>query len=449
MKALASPILRAFLIGSTTRAFSLRPIILLSHSHRSTSSRSFSSIGTTTKMALSIPSEQIPPGMKAVHVGSPFLATAMEELSSFGSKKVFVLANNSSRKFLEGDDDNFVNILQAKGMLAAPLCTSIGMGGGEEGLLQAANEAYAADADVVVTVGGGAVQDAGKLIRLWISTKGSNTATDATVQGIQAASNRDPMPTLAPQIAIPNSFAMAEATIVAGLTTTSKIKSGAAHKSMMPTVIIYDPALSAGLPDWVRFGTALRGVEHAVGAMTHPKSNEDIRTRALAGLSIINENLKKLVSNPECPTTQSNIYVGGFIAIRALNTGCYPALGHLIQNQYSARFGVHQGSCSGILCGRIMDYHFDKSKEHQQRVSVALGDDTGNTPAARLVQDLVAMLPAVSNAHAQVGVTDEMLKEFTQWMFENNLPRYNSLSPKDFGSAEDIYGMMTKPLDEL
>ena len=96
-----------------------------------------------------------------------------------------------------------------------------------------------------------------------------------------------------------------------------------------------------------------------------------------------------------------------------------------------------------------MDYHFDKSKEYQQRVSVALGDDTGNTPAARLVQDLVAMLPAVSNAHAQVGVTDEMLKEFTQWMFENNLPRYNSLSPKDFGSAEDIYGMMTKPLDEL
>ena len=71
------------------------------------------------------------------------------------------------------------------------------------------------------------------------------------------------MPTLAPQIAIPNSFAMAEATIVAGLTTTSKTKSGAAHKSMMPTVIIYDPALSVRLPDWVQFGTALQGVEHA------------------------------------------------------------------------------------------------------------------------------------------------------------------------------------------
>ena len=158
---------------------------------------------------------------------------------------------------------------------------------------------------------------------------------------------------------------MTKAAHVAGLTTTPKTKSGAAHKPTMPTVIIYDPALSAGLPDWVRFGTALRGVEHAVGAMAHPQSNEDIRACALAGLTIINDNLKQLASNPECPTTQSNIYVGGFMAICALNTECYPALGHLIQNQYSARFDVHQGSCSGILCGRIMDYHYDKSNEYQ------------------------------------------------------------------------------------
>eukprot|EP00571_Detonula_confervacea_P007665 CAMPEP_0172321242 /NCGR_PEP_ID=MMETSP1058-20130122/42794_1 /TAXON_ID=83371 /ORGANISM="Detonula confervacea, Strain CCMP 353" /LENGTH=401 /DNA_ID=CAMNT_0013036695 /DNA_START=150 /DNA_END=1355 /DNA_ORIENTATION=- len=399
--------------------------------------------------ALSIPSEHIPPGMNAVHVGSPFLPTAMEEISTFGSKKVFVLANKSSRKFIEGDDDKFVNVLQAKGLLAAPLCTSIGMGGGEEGLLAACDEAYAADADIVVTVGGGAVQDAGKLIRLWLSTKSDdgNKEGGATVQAIQAASNRDPMPSLPPQIAIPNSFAMAEATHVAGITTKSKTKSGAAHKSLMPTVIIYDPALSAGLPDWVRFGTGLRGVEHAVGAVTHPKSNDDIRSRALEGLAIINDNLKKLVSNPECPTTQSNLYVGGFMAVRALNQGCYPSIGHLIQNQYSARFDVHQGSCSGILCARIMDYHYDKSKEYQQRISAALGDE--NTLATKLVRDLVATLPAVSNEHAQVKVTDEMLKELTQWMFENNLERFNSLSPKEFESVEDIYGMMTKPLADL
>lgn len=390
--------------------------------------------------------------MKSVHIGSPFLSTTMDELSSFQAKKVFVLANNSSRKFIEGEG-KLINILQEKGLLAAPLCTSIGMGGGEEGLLQACDEAFQNDADCIVTVGGGAVQDAGKLIRMWLSTKGSDNGDEAgaSVSEIQAASNRDPMPTeLPPQIALPNSFAMAEATHIAGLTTKDKTKSGAAHKSMMPTVIIYDPALSKGLPNWVRYGTALRGVEHAVGAVTHPNSNEDIRTLALSGLSIINDNIKKLVENPECPEAQSAVYVGGFIAVRALNMGCYPSLGHLTGNHYSARFSVHQGSCSGILCARIMDYHYDQSKEYQKRIAVALGGSADDGVAApRLVCDLVAMLPGVSTEHIQEKVTDDMVQEHAQWIMDNHIKRYNQLSPKDFGSVEDIVRMMTKPLAEL
>ena len=358
------------------------------------------------------------------------------------------MANRSSVKFIEGGDGKLIETLESKGLLAAPLVTSIGMGGGEDGLLQACDAAYECGADCILTVGGGAVQDAGKLIRLWLSTKGNDDfANESSVAGIQAAQKQDPLPALHPQIAVPNSFAMAEATKVAGITTKAKTKSGAAHEDMIPNVLIYDPALSAGLPDWVRFGTALRGVEHAVGAVTHPKSDEDIRSRALTGLAILKENIEKLKDAPECPVAQSNVYVGGFMAIRALNTGCYPALGHLVENQYSARFDVHQGACSGILCARIMDSHYEESEELQKRISAAMGD--ASTPAPRLVRDLARSLPGVSHEHAQVDVTDELLKNFTQWMFDNHLPRYNSLSPKGFSSVDDIRGMMTKPLDEL
>jgi len=427
------------------------------------------------EMAVStLPPSHIPEGMKAVHVGEPFFSIALQTLVDFGSKRVFVLANKSSRKFIERDvnlsadidcsndgDTNllFIDKLRELGILAAPLNTSLEMGGMQDGLLQACNEAYAVQADVIVTVGGGAVQDAGKLIRLWLSTRHDNDSTDstnatvgATVEAIQAAANRNPMPILPPQIAIPNSFAMAEGTYVAGLTTSSKTKSGAAHSSLLPTVIIYDPALSAGLPDWVRFGTALRGVEHAVGAITHPKATEDIRNRALLGLSILHDNITKLLSNPECPTTQSNIYVGGFIAIRALSPTCYPSIGHLIENQYSAKFGVHQGSCSGILMARIMDYHYEQTMEYQKRISMALsgGDESiANTPAPQLLRDLIKMLPGVKHEHDQVNVTNDMLRELATWMFENHLERFNVLCPRKFTCVEDIYGLMTKSLDDL
>ena len=395
---------------------------------------------------------QTPPGMSAVRVGVPFQGPALAEISNLAVSNVFVLANKSSRPFLEGEG-KFMDALKAKGLLAAPLNCDVGMGGGEDGLLKACDEAYAANADCIVTVGGGAIQDAGKLVRLWLSTRvaksnhdeesTSRTISKATVKGIQAAQKQDPMPALPPQIACPNSFAMAELTHVAGITTNANIKSGAAHPSMMPTVVIYDSALSKGMPDWVRFGTALRGVEHAVGAICHPKADEDIRERALRGLRLLNRGLKAMVDNPESEEAQSDCYHGGWMAIRALNTGCYPSLGHLIENHYSARFNVHQGSCSGILCARILNYHRDASLEHQKRISDALGDS--EVPAPRLVSDLGASLPGVSKEHAEEDVTPHMLREFADYEYNHHIDRLNQLSPKPFGSAEEIFDMLTFP----
>ena len=99
------------------------------------------------------------------------------------------MANKSSIKFIEGDDTKLVNILQSKGLLAAPLCTSINMGGAEEGLLKACDDAYTAHADLVMTVGGGAVQDAGKLVRLWLSTKSDNDKKKAKKEATSDGKN--------------------------------------------------------------------------------------------------------------------------------------------------------------------------------------------------------------------------------------------------------------------
>lgn len=154
---------------------------------------------------LSVPPQMIPHGMRAVHVGNTFLSTAIEELKAIGAKKVFVLANRSSAKFIEGNG-KLIDELEKMQVLAAPLCTSISMGGGETGLLEACDKAFESGTDCVITVGGGAVQDAGKLIRLWISA--AKPGDKSTVKGIQGATSRDPMPELPPQIAIPNSFAM-------------------------------------------------------------------------------------------------------------------------------------------------------------------------------------------------------------------------------------------------
>lgn len=389
----------------------------------------------------------VPPGMDGVHVGVPFGVTALYEMEQLNVNKVYVMANKSSKPMVEG----FVKTLDEKGFLAAPLNCDVSMGGAEDGLLKACNEAAAVNADCVLTVGGGAVQDAGKLVRLWLSASTQVDGEQATVKGIQAAQNRDPMPPLPPQICCPNSFAMAELTHVAGLVTKDNVKSGAAHPSMMPTVVIFDTSLSKGLPDWVKFGTALRGVEHAIGAVCHPKATEDIRNRALQGLTLVNKGLKGMVEDPDNEAAQVNCYLGGWMAIRALNTGCYPSIAHLIQNHYSARFNVHQGSCSGILSARILNYHREKSLLKQISIAQVLDLVVGDRqyalpPAPKLVSDLVATLPGVAKDHADANVDEQMLREFAEYMYNQHGEKLNRLSPKPFCSAEDFLGMLTLPI---
>ena len=424
----------------------------------------------------------IPPGMKSVEIGIPFQTPILNEIKALGAKKVFVLSNNSSRQFLEGEG-KLIEALKAEGILACPLNSSVKMGGAEEGLLVACDEAYDNDIDCVVTVGGGAVQDAGKFIRLWLTTRSNNSLDEgekkATIRDLLAAQKQDPMPALPPQIACPNSFAMAEASYVAGLETSAKTKSGAAIPVLMPTTVIYDPALSEGLPEWVRFGTALRAVEHTTGAVCHPKADDDVREQALRGLELLKDGINVMLKDPESEEAQSNIYLGGWIGIRALNkgkglnnvqshfslkyfflnlvtsicfyifisSGCYPALGHLIQNHYSSKFNVHQGSCSGILSARILHYHYSETKSYQNRISAALGE--ANTPAYILVTKLVSQLPGVAKDHEEVGVTPEKLEYFASWMFDNHIARLNMLSPKKFETAKDILDMIAFPLDKM
>ena len=108
--------------------------------------------------------------------------------------------------------------------------------------------------DCLVTIGGGAIQDAGKLIRLWLAAD-QNSSTAATADGIKEVTKLEPFPPLVPQICLPNSFAMAELSSVAGITLKNNVKSGASHPAIMPTTVFFDPALTKGLPNWVRFGT--------------------------------------------------------------------------------------------------------------------------------------------------------------------------------------------------
>ena len=118
-----------------------------------------------------------------------------------------------------------------------------------------------------------------------------------------------------------------------------------------------------------------------------------------------------------------------------------------MQNHYSARFGVHQGSCSGILSARLLRHHAAATAPQQARLAAALG--APDEPAPRLLQRLVAGLPGVAQDHAEVKVTLAALGEFAEWLFSTHAAKLNRLSPVPFASAAEILEMLTWPLESL
>ena len=227
------------------------------------------------------------------------------------------------------------------------------------------------------------------------------------------------------------------------------MKSGAAHKALMPTVVVYDPSLSAGLPDWVRFGTALRGVEHGIGAVcsTTAGVSGEVIDAALEGVRLVVRGLEGMVVEAEAREAQLDSYRGGWVTIRALNTAGYPALAHFVQNHYSARFNVHQGACSGILSARILRHHAAATAPQQARLAAALG--TADEPAPRQLQRLVARLPSLAQEHAEVQVTPAALREFAEWLHATHAAKLNRLSAVPFASADAVLEMLAWPLESL
>jgi hypothetical protein len=117
--------------------------------------------------------------MDGVHVGVPLESTALYEIEQLKVTRVYVMANKSSKPLVE----NFVKSLDTKGVLAAPINCDVSMGGAEDGLLKACNEAAAVNADCVFTIGG----EVGPIMALGgvNQQRKKNTTMAATVKGIQ------------------------------------------------------------------------------------------------------------------------------------------------------------------------------------------------------------------------------------------------------------------------
>ena len=124
------------------------------------------------------------PAMESVVFGKPFAEALAEEVDRLDARAVFVLASGT----LARTTDTVDRLREVLGNRIAGVCAKIGAHTPRTDVVAAANTAREGGADLLVTLGGGSVTDAAKMVALCLG----NGVTEPSSSSIDTAPRLPP-----------------------------------------------------------------------------------------------------------------------------------------------------------------------------------------------------------------------------------------------------------------
>ncbi len=233
-----------------------------------------------------------------------------------------------------------------------------------EGLAAHASDvARDAEADGLVTVGGGSATGLGKAV--------------AHELGI-------------PLITVPTTYAGSEATAVYGIT--GQHKRTGRDERVLPKVVIYDPALTASLSAHTSGTTGFNALAHCVEALYAPGANPVSSLLAVEGLARLAASLPVVVTAPTDMNARSDALYGAYLAGSALAVAG-TALHHKLCHVLGGTFGLDHGEVNAVLLPYVTAYNAPAAPAALRDAALALASvDSRSADAAARLRDLAAQL---------------------------------------------------------
>ncbi len=195
--------------------------------------------------------------------------------------------------------------------------------------------------DSIISVGGGSVIDASKVIRYYY--------------------NMDAI-----QVAVPTTLSASEFSHIAGYTIGGE-KMGVRDKGITPQYVILDPAATAETPDILWKSTGIRSLDHALETIVSNSFSEPAVMFAMKAIEKIMTNLEKtgLEARLECQKAAWYSYFEVFDASMGLS--------HNIGKIIGAKWDIPHGMTSCITLPAVMRYYARISPEPLAAVSAQFG----------------------------------------------------------------------------
>lgn len=312
------------------------------------------------------------------------------ELQRRGYKKVFVCTDPDLVKF--GVATKVTDLLDEAG-IAYSIYSDIKPNPTIQNVTDGVEAFKAAEADSIVTIGGGSAMDTAKAIGVIITNP--EFADVRSLEGVAPTKNHAVF-----TIAVPTTAGTAaEVTINYVITDVEKVrKFVCVDTNDAPEVAVVDPEMMATMPAGLTASTGMDALTHAIEGYTTKGAWEMSDMFHLKAIELISKNLRDAVAEAKSGVSGSGregMALAQYIAGMGFsNVGL--GVDHSMAHTLSAHFDTPHGVACAMLLPIAMEFNKPVVTERLAKVAVAMGVDTAGMSTDEAADAAIAAVKQLS-----------------------------------------------------
>ena len=369
--------------------------------------------------------------------GEPAATAIAAEAARLGATRVMLITSAS----LASGTDEIARIEAALGDRHATTFTGVQPHVPRTDVIAATEAARAANADLIVSVGGGSVTDCAKIVPICLSndirTPEAMSAYHIQVDAAGNLVNPGDLPSFKPQtirtICVPTTLSGGEFNPLSGATDpVTKHKQGYQQRLMAPVAVILDPAMTRHTPDWLWFSTGVRALDHAIETLQSFQSNDYCDGLAESALRLLVEGLPRVKANPADIEARMKCQIGVWQSMLPIIGGVPMGASHAIGHVLGGLCDVPHGYTSCVMSPFVLRWNASVNADRQKRIAAVFGKPDG--VAGDLVDGFITSL-GMPRSLGAVNVTEDRFQMIAEYTMQDIWGRTN---PRTISEPADV-----------
>ena len=281
--------------------------------------------------------------------------------------------------------------------------------------LEAGIAAYRAGGhDGVIAFGGGSGLDLGKMVAFMAGQ--SRPVWD--FEDIGDWWTRADADAIAPIIAVPTTAGTGSEVGRASVITNSQthVKKIIFHPRVLPSIVIADPELTVGMPDFITAGTGLDAFAHCVEAFSSPHYHPMSQGIALEGMRLVIDNLPRAYDTPDNIEARAHMMSAAAMGATAFQKGLGAI--HAMSHPVGAVFNTHHGTTNAVCMPAVLALNAPVIRDRFDRAAPYLGIEGGFDGFCRFVQEFNDRF-AIPHRLGEMGVTADRMDDLVAMALED------------------------------